>query len=96
VDVSYRKAGPSTSLRASDGPWKTGLPLLRLQGEKVTQSNVFALVSPNMFAGSILDLEPNTAYEARFVLSDPDGVSGPAANAAKTVTVRTRPEPMPW
>ena len=48
-----------------------------------------------MFAGSILDLEPDTAYEARFVLTDPDGVSGPAANATKTVTVRTRPEPKP-
>ena len=96
VEVSYRKVSPSTSLRASDEPWKTGLPLLRLQGEKVTQPNVFALVSPNMFAGSILDLEPDTAYEARFVLSDPDGVSGPAASATKTVTVRTRPEPMPW
>ena len=29
-----------------------------------------------MFAGSILDLEPDTAYEARFVLTDPDGVAG--------------------
>ena len=48
-----------------------------------------------MFAGSILDLEPDTAYEARFVLTDPDGVSGPAANATRTVTVRTRPEPRP-
>ena len=48
-----------------------------------------------MFAGSILDLEPDTAYEARFVMTDPDGIGGPAANATKTVTVRTRPEPMP-
>ena len=71
------------------------MPLVRLQNERVYQANVFNLVSPNMFAGSILDLEPDTAYEARFVLSDPDGVSGPAANATKTVTVRTRPEPKP-
>ena len=34
-------------------------------------------ISPNMFAGSILDLEPDTAYEARFVMSDPDGFAGP-------------------
>ncbi len=88
VDVSFRKAG--------DSAWKTGMPLLRLQGERVTQPNVFALVSPNMFAGSILDLQPDTAYEARFVLSDPDGIDGPASNATKTVTVRTRPEPMPY
>jgi hypothetical protein len=45
-----------------------------------------------MFAGSILDLEPDTAYEARFVLSDPDGVTG---DAQRTVTVHTRPEPKP-
>ncbi|HKT80160.1 MAG TPA: hypothetical protein VJP86_08055, partial [Vicinamibacterales bacterium] len=87
VDVSYRKAGETT--------WKKGMPLLRLHGERVTQPNVFNLVLPNMFAGSILDLEPDTAYEARFVLTDPDGVSGPPANATKTVTVRTRPEPKP-
>jgi len=87
VAVSYRKVG--------EAAWKTGLPLLRLQHERVTQPNVFNLVSPNMFAGSILDLEPGTAYEARFVMSDPDGVAGPAANAVKTVTVRTRPEPRP-
>ncbi len=87
VDVSYRKVG--------DSAWKAGMPLLRLQHERVTQPNVFNLVSPNMFAGSILDLEPDTAYEARFVLTDPDGVNGPAANATKTVTVRTRPEPQP-
>ena len=46
-----------------------------------------------MFAGSILDLEPDTAYEARFVITDPDGVQGPAS---KVVTVRTRPEPAPF
>jgi hypothetical protein len=87
VEVSYRKAG--------ENAWQTGMPLLRLQHERVTQPNVFNLVLPNMFAGSILDLESDTAYEARFVLTDPDGVSGPAANATKTVTVRTRPEPKP-
>ena len=87
-----RRVVPEGRARAA---WKTGMPLLRLQGERVTQPNVFDLVSPNMFAGSILDLEPDTAYEARFVLTDPDGVSGPAANATKTVTVRTRPEPKP-
>ena len=87
VDVSYRKTG--------DAQWKTGMPLLRLQNEKTIQPNVFNLVAPNMFAGSILDLDQDTAYEARFVLSDPDGVKGPAASATKIITVRTRPEPKP-
>jgi hypothetical protein len=84
VAVSYRKQG--------DSQWKRALPLLRLQGERIFNGAMLDVVSPNMFAGSILDLEPDTAYEAQFVLSDPDGVRG---ESRKTVTVRTRPEPMP-
>jgi hypothetical protein len=87
VDVSFRKQGETA--------WRKGMPLARIQNERIYQPNVFNLVSPNMFAGSILDLESDTAYEARFVMSDPDGVGGPAANATKMVTVRTRPEPKP-
>ena len=90
VDVSYRKQGETA--------WKQGLPLLRLQGERIYQNQgVFDVISPNMFAGSILDLEPDTAYEARFVMSDPDGFIGQnAKTVTKTVTVRTRPEPKPY
>ena len=87
VDVSFRKPGESA--------WRTGLPLARIHNEHVYQRNVFDLVAPNMFAGSVLDLEPGTAYEVRFVLADPDGVGGPAGGATQTVTVRTRPEPKP-
>src|SRR3978361_322149 len=68
VEVSYRKQG--------DAQWKQGMPLLRLQGERIYQQGSWDVVSPNMFAGSILDLEPDTAYEARFVMSDPDGMAG--------------------
>jgi len=50
-----------------------------------------------MFAGSILDLEPDTEYEASFVMSDPDGIIGQTGNTVtKTVTVRTRAEPKPY
>src|ERR1043166_5847837 len=66
VAVSYRKRGESQ--------WRQGMPLLRLQNEEIFQGDRLDLVSPNMFAGSILDLEPDTEYEARFVLADPDGV----------------------
>src|SRR5436853_3887802 len=90
VEVSYRKQGETE--------WKKGLPLLRLQGEQIYQNQgVFDVVSPNMFAGSILDLEPDTAYEARFVMSDPDGFLGQNVKiVTKTVTARTRPEPKPY
>ncbi len=87
VAVSYRRAG--------DNDWLPGMPLLRLNGEQVYQENIWDLVSPPMFAGSILDLEPGTAYEARFELSDPDGVAGPTSAATQIVTVSTRPEPVP-
>lgn len=87
VGVEYRRAGTAE--------WNRGMSLLRLHGERVTQTNVFDLTLPNMFAGSILDLEPGTAYEVRLTLRDPDGVSGPASEATRTVTVSTRPEPMP-
>jgi hypothetical protein len=90
VAVSYRKHGETQ--------WKEGLPLLRLQGERIYQNQgVFDVVSPNMFAGSILDLEPDTEYEARFVMSDPDGFLGQnGKTVTKTVTVRTRAEPKPY
>lgn len=84
VAVSYRKAG--------DSDWIEGMPLMRLQGEQNYQENAWNLIVPNMFAGSILDLEPDTAYETRFELSDPDGASG---ESTQIVTVSTRPEPMP-
>src|SRR5258707_9780621 len=90
VEVSYRKRGETQ--------WKQALPLLRLQGERIYQDlGVFDVVSPNMFAGSILDLEPDTAYDARFVMSDPDGFLGQdSKTVTKTVMVRTRPEPKPY
>ena len=90
VEVSYRKQGATA--------WTQGLPLLRLQGERIYQSDgVFDVISPNMFAGSILDLEPDTAYEARFVMSDPDGLIGQTGTSVTTtVTARTRAEPTPY
>ncbi len=85
VEVSYRRRGETE--------WLPALPLLRLQGERIFVGNQFDVVVPNLFAGSILDLEPDTAYEARFVMTDPDGVSG---EASRTVTVRTPAEPAPY
>ncbi len=96
VDVSYRKSGESA--------WHPALPLMRLQREQIgtapgpnatndpARYPLFRYTAANMFAGSILNLDPGTEYECRFVLSDPDGVSGVTG---KTVTLRTRSEPRP-
>ena len=44
IEVSYRKQGSTA--------WRQGLPLLRLQGERIYQTDgVFDVISPNMFAG---------------------------------------------
>ena len=83
VAVSWRKKG--------DQAWHDGLPLLRIGNERMNE-NAIQYVTPNMLAGSIFDLEPDTEYECRFVLSDPDGVAGKSENL---VTVRTRFEPKP-
>jgi hypothetical protein len=83
VAVQYRKKGEQA--------WKDGLPMLRLDHERIIE-NALNYTTPNMFAGSIFDLEPDTEYECRFVLSDPDGVEG---KADVTVTARTRFEPKP-
>jgi hypothetical protein len=89
VEVSYRAKGDAT--------WKQAMPMLRLQGERIYQRDSWNVISPNMFAGSILDLQPGTEYEARFVMSDPDGITGQTAKTVtKIVTTRTRKEPMPY
>jgi len=83
VDVNYRKTGETA--------WKQGMPLLRMGGEKVLRKELGVdYTVPEMFAGSILDLDPDTEYEVRLTMRDPDGVKG---EADRTVKVRTRAEP---
>ena len=84
VAVSYRRNG--------DSAWREGLPLLRIGNERINE-NALQYMTPNGFAGSLFELEPATDYEARFVLRDPDGVSG---RAERVVSVRTRAEPAPF
>jgi hypothetical protein len=88
VEAFYRKKG--------DRDWKKALSLLRIQNEESIfqfHNNSIDYITPNMFAGSIFDLKPDTEYECKFLLSDPDGVIG---NTEKRVVVRTRPEPQPF
>ena len=98
VAVSYRWKGEKN--------WRAAQPLLRLHGERTHEgvfnateqladvnhvsAAAFNYTAPNMFAGSILNLEPGTEYECRFVMTDPDGVKG---KSEKIVSVRTRKEP---
>ena len=92
VDVAFRKQG--------DTAWRKAMPLLRLQGEQTFSRNTWNLVAPNAFMGSVLDLTPDTGYEVRMIMTDPDGINERPSRETgngitKTVTVRTRPEPKP-
>ncbi len=86
VEVQFRPVGESA--------WRTALPFLRIGGERIFRKmEGLDYTVPNGFAGSILNLQPDTEYECRFTLTDPDGVTGPATHSAK---VRTRREPQPY
>ncbi|MHC4728507.1 MAG: hypothetical protein ACYS17_14900, partial [Planctomycetota bacterium] len=81
VTVEFRKEGQAQ--------WKKALPMLRVHHEVVNQ--VYGPYrTGNLFAGSVLFLEPATTYEIRFTMSDPDGG---APTKPKIVSVTTRAEP---
>lgn len=83
VTVEYREVGTQR--------WLDAMPLLRMGSERVIRSGEHLdYLVPHRFAGSIFDLQPGTEYEARFTMTDPDGVEG---EAVQTATVRTRTEP---
>ena len=86
VSVRYRKRG--------EGDWHEALPLLRLQREELINNyGAYDYIVPNMFAGSIMDLQADTEYEVRLRMTDPDGVK----NAAQQqFFIRTRAEPQPY
>lgn len=101
VEVSYRQKGGQTwrnampllrlqheQVGAPVGPGYSKQPV----SDGTAYVNPFKYTVPNMFSGSILNLLPDTEYECRFTLSDPDGVKG---LSKRTATVRTRREPQP-
>lgn len=84
VEVAYRKKG--------DSGWREGPPMLRIQHE-ITQRIRRAdghFRTGNLFAGSVLFLEPDTDYEVRLTLRDPDGG---APEEPVVLEARTRAEP---
>jgi hypothetical protein len=86
VDLDFRKSGTAQ--------WNRALPLLRVsKGPHKDQEGGSPLTEkvPEdswLFAGSLLLLDPDTAYDLRLRLSDPDGGS-----AERVLTSRTLAEP---
>ncbi len=92
VTVWYRRAN-------GNSPWQQGMNLVRIQNEVAFHPPYYVYVAPNMFAGSIFDLQPDTEYEAKFELCDPDGVEGRrrfGECATQEVNFRTQAEPVPY
>jgi len=95
VDVEYRAKGAKA--------WHEAMPMFRVgdgpddqSGEKRLESGgadrwPFAL--GNFFAGSVLDLKPDTAYEIRMTLSDPDGGRFIETRTARTKRIPIAPKP---
>jgi hypothetical protein len=85
VSLEYRKVG--------EQDWKESHPLVRaINSNGPVDRSYFSKVNvpPNTwrFAGSVFDLTPDTEYELRARLQDPDGGA-----AEEVVKVRTRAEP---
>ncbi|MCY3021851.1 MAG: right-handed parallel beta-helix repeat-containing protein [Planctomycetota bacterium] len=84
IDVEYRKQG--------DVEWKKGPPLFRVEkGAHKAEKHGTKLDVPGdawLFAGSIFVLAPDTAYELKLKLNDPDG-----GRTEKTLAARTIAEP---
>lgn len=83
VEAAYRVSGTQQ--------WKEALPLLRMGDERVIRETEYMdYTVPHQFAGSILNVLPDTEYECRFTMKDPDGVEGESVQITK---VKTRAEP---
>jgi hypothetical protein len=78
IGVRYRPQGESI--------WREALPLFRTDPEYVSEEN--RITGGWLFAGSIVDLAPDTEYEVVLALTDPDG-----GGVQQTLKMRTRAEP---
>lgn len=88
VQMRFRKRGDRT--------WRRGMPLCPIEYQTIGGSQGERLETPRTirgFAGSLLDLDPETLYEVELKMVDPDGVVG---NTDRKLTLKTRAEPQPF
>jgi len=82
VEVAYRKAGSSA--------WKTGMAFFRVSRDATKVDGQLEIPANSwLFAGSIVLLDPDSPYEIKLTLTDPDGGS-----CSEVVTDRTIAEPL--
>ncbi len=87
LKAEYRKEGDESWRAAPEPVYSDG---------SVKRNDYAEFDSMNLephFAGSVIDLQEDTAYEVRLTISDPDGIEG---DSEKIFTARTRREPQPF
>ena len=77
VTVEFRQKGQTQ--------WGSALPMLRVHHE-VSNQQFGPYRTGNLFAGSVLFLEPATSYEVRFTMRDPDGGAPAEPKIVEAVT----------
>jgi len=90
IQVEYRKSG--------EPDWRKGFPLFRVEkGAHKAEKYGSKLDVPDsawLFAGSVVLLEPGTAYELKLNLADPDNGQAEKVLQAKTISEpQYQPEP---
>jgi len=83
-DENYNATGQLSYRKAGEEAWHKALPLFRVDPRKLHGDKQ---IEP-MLAGSVFDLEPDTEYELKVRISDPDG-----GEAEQTLKQRTRAVP---
>ena len=87
VRIAWRSAG---------GAWKNALPLLRVeQGAQKPEKGAGSVEVPGgarLFAGSVLMLAPDTEYELKLSLVDPDGGNSESLLKARTIAEPSAPK----
>jgi hypothetical protein len=84
VRVAYRPVGAPY--------WSEALPLQRVRTDTLSRPVPSPFPVAEQFAGSIFDLRPDTVYEVRLNIEDPDGVR---STRSARVTTRAVPRHLP-
>ena len=90
--VDAANAAESAAALARANPPPAAAPGAAVTGAGPFAFSPFSYVAPNMFSGSVFDLAPDTDYDLKLTLSDPDGATG---ELVRTLRAHTRREPMP-
>jgi len=87
-DQNQNATGKLEYRKVDEDEWRQAHPLVRIKGGPTPEG---LRPASNRLVGSIFYLEPDTSYELRVAITDPDGAPG----EPKTTTVRTRSETIP-